>query len=89
MGVPGAYRVTRRGSGHPPGNYMGLMGQEWDRPAPKGLVHPMYAEIGEEGMRRREKGRGGIRLAPSFSPPSSFLHQMNMEGGRPSWEAPK
>ena len=41
LGVPGTYRVTGRGSGHPPGNYMGLMGQELDRPAPKGLVRPM------------------------------------------------
>ena len=39
--VWGTYRVTGRGSGHPPGNYMGLMGQEGYRPAPRGLVRPM------------------------------------------------
>ena len=88
-GVPGTYRATERGSGHPPGNYMGLMGQEGDRPAPRGAGAPHVGQSkGEErGEERKEGEQFGLPL-PSLLPPPSFLPRVNMEGGRPNWQVP-
>ena len=65
-GVPGTYRVTGRGSEQPPENYMGLMGQERDRAAPKGLVRsPIWAgQIGVEKGKEERKNGIGFPLPP-------------------------
>ena len=64
MGVPGTYRVTGRGSRQPPASYMGLMGQELDRPAPKGAGAPPIGRIGGEGKEGKGEGKGRIRPPP-------------------------
>ena len=48
--------------GTPPGNYMGLMGQEGDKLAPKGLVRPHIGRIGGEGKKGKREGRGGFGI---------------------------
>ena len=58
LGVPGTYRVTGRGSGHPPpAKIWALMGQGRDRPAPKGLVRPLYGLAKLEKEMGRWKGK--------------------------------
>ena len=76
--VPGTYRVTRRGPGHPPGNYMGLMGQEGKHTSHQGLVRPPY------GPNEKGEGKGDSASPFPFSPSSFLPPQANMErGARP------
>ena len=90
------YRVMGRGSGPPPANYMGLMGQERDKPAPKGLVHPPIrdGQIGVEKSKEERKKGIGFPL-----PPLPFLLRIGIGKGEgrigrtpsripPTWGAP-
>ena len=58
------YRVTRRGSEQPPASYMGLMGQELDRPAPKGAGAPPIGLIGGEGKEGKGERKGEDSALP-------------------------
>ena len=92
------YRVMGRGSGPPPANYMGLMGQERDKPAPKGLVRPIRQQEAEK-ERGKGKGKCGLgfalpSLTPSFLPLHAYMERGEAELGRtpsripPTWGAP-
>ena len=76
-------RVTRRGSGHPPGKIWALWAKGWDIPAHKGAGAPLPWLAGPKGKERGrvappafpssiEKGRGGGRggATSSFLPPA-------------------
>ena len=77
--------------GIPPATTWALMGEEGDRPAPKGQVHPSH--MGWPNWSRKGEGgkEKGNRIPPSFplSPLSFPPPNRNTKGGRPNWEAPK
>ena len=62
----GTYRVTGRGSGHPPAKIWALLGQGRDRPAPSGLVHPHMSRPMWRKEKGRRKGNRGNMIPPSF-----------------------
>ena len=49
------------------------MGQERDRPAPKGAGEPPIGRIGGEGKEGKGEGKGRIRPPPFLPLPLSFL----------------
>ena len=87
-GVPGTYRVTGRGSGHPRQKIWALWAKRGNAPATRGWCAPRMGRPKEEKERGEGKCKCGLGFPlPSLPPLSSPLRQ-TWQGGAAKGRSP-
>jgi hypothetical protein len=88
-GLPGTYRVTGRGSGHPRQKIWALWAKRGNAPATRGWCASHMGRTKEEKERGEGKGKGGLGFPlPSLSHPLSFPLRQTWQGGAAKGRSP-